>query len=281
MKTFVIKLAGVVDDDSLMRLGELRMSITPVSGQSTQRFFLSTSEHVTLDITGDGTFTENNTKKLELDAVTNKRVEVTNGTFYLSILNKEAVTKLSFFEDYSHNFHSGLNLSQLRTMKNLTVLDTERGGVNGNVEDLAGLTQLENLKLQGANITGSLAVIGENLVNLTSLQSLATRVAGDTSTFGNLTQLTDLRLYDLVSNTSKLSDFSSLTTLTRLEISNGSSGDISALAGLTNLTRLTLSNNATITGATSSLAALHPNNGGKLATFSYSNTGITGTWPPS
>ena len=166
-------------------------------------------------------------------------------------------------------------------MKNLTYLDTERGDVSGNVEDISGLTNMQSLKLNGAKITGDLAVIGENLVNLTHFQSIDTRVAGDTSTFGSLTQLTDLRLYDLVSNTSKLSDFSSLTTLTRLEIMNGSSGDISALAGLTNLTRLVLQNNTRITGSTSSLAALHPNNGGKLATFVYSNTGITGTWPPS
>lgn len=280
MRTLVIKLAGIVDDDSLPRLGELKMSITPVSGQSTQAFFIGANEPVTLEIIGDGTFTENGTKKLELGVVSNKRVEVSNGTFNLSILNKEAVTRLSFFEDYSHRFNSGLNLSQLRTMKNLTYLDTQLGGVSGNVEDICGLTNLNFLKLNGGNIRGDMRLIGENLVNLRIFQNIATNVGVVTSTFSNLTQIADLRLLN-VGGSSPLSDLSSLATLTRLEMSYAGQGDISALAGLTNLTYLVLQNNTRITGSTSSLAALHPNNGGKLATFTYGNTGIKGTWPPS
>jgi len=281
VKTFVIKLAGVVDDDSLMRLGELRMSITPVNGQSTQKFKLSAIEPIRLEITGNGTFTETGTKVLELSNPKDKIVEVTNGTFTLSLLNKEAVTKLDFFwDDYGHWFRSGLNLSQLRTMKNLQYLDMERGNLSGNIEDLAGLTNLTYLKVYGGNVNGEMGVIGENLVNLTIFMSISNAVGTNLSSLSNLKQLRDLRLLGQGGAT-PLSYLSSMTSLTRLEISVAGVGDISALAGLTNLTWLSLINNTRITGSTSSLAALHPNNGGKLGTFTYTGTSVTGTWPPS
>lgn len=281
MKTFVIKLAGVVDDDSLMRLGELRMSITPVNGQSTQKFKLSAIEPIRLEITGNGTFTETGTKVLELSNPKDKIVEVTNGTFTLSLLNKEAVTKLDFYlDDYSRRFYAEANLSQVRGMLNLTYFDMELGNFYGTADDLLGLTNLTYLKVVGGRVSGDMRKIGENLTNLTTFVSLSNNIGTDTSTLSNLTKLTDLRLLGQ-GGSSPLSDLSSMTTLKKLYISHAGVGDISALAGLTNLTHLSLTNNTRITGSTSSLAALHPNNGGKLGTFTYTKTSVTGTWPPS
>lgn len=279
MRTLVIKLAGIVEDNDLLKLGELRLSITPVDGQSTQKFQISSAEPVTLEITGDGTFTENGAKKLELDAVTNKWIEFTNGTFRLSLMNKEALTKLNFFEDYNHIVRSGLDLSQLRTMKQLEYLDTERGYLTGDISALAGMSKLKLLKLFNT-LTGDISLIGTNMPLLEHFQTINCPLTGSTATFNNLTKLQQLHLYRC-RVTSKLADFGRCTALKQINLLWSSSGDIEALAGLTNLERLAIESTPAVTGDTSSLAHLHPNNGGKLATFLYSGSGITGTWPPS
>ncbi len=82
--------------------------------------------------------------------------------------------------------------------------------------------------------------------------------------------------------TGDLASLAGLTDMVHMnfEGSRGVTGNISNLAGMTNMGYCNL-NACAVTGDTSSIASLHPNNGGKLATLSIRNTGVTGTWPPS
>ena len=102
-----------------------------------------------------------------------------------------------------------------------------------------------------------------------------------------LADMTALFLIAMVGNPCTTIDLSSLQYLTNLKelyVNNNSSrisGDISNFAGMTELKVLSLAWLPKITGDTSSLAHLHPDNGGVLATFGYEGSGITGSWPPA
>lgn len=102
-----------------------------------------------------------------------------------------------------------------------------------------------------------------------------------------LADMTALFLIAIVGNPSTTIDLSSLQYLTNLKelyVQNNSSrisGDISNFAGMTELKALVLNWLPNVTGDTSSLAHLHPDNGGNLTTFSYEGSGVTGSWPPA
>ena len=106
--------------------------------------------------------------------------------------------------------------------------------------------------------------------------------------FGDMTYLEWLSLTNCQNNiTGKLSDLAALSKLTQLRFHSDSTritsitGTVKDLLHFPNLTTIDFYNCTGITGDTSEIADLHPNNGGKLATFVRDNSGITGTWPPS
>lgn len=102
-----------------------------------------------------------------------------------------------------------------------------------------------------------------------------------------LADMTALHMIAIVGNPCTTIDLSSLQYLTNLKElyvgnnSNRITGNISYLAGMTQLTVLALNWLPKVTGDTSSLAHLHPDNGGVLASFGYEGSGITGSWPPA
>lgn len=102
-----------------------------------------------------------------------------------------------------------------------------------------------------------------------------------------LADMTALHIITIIGNPSASIDLSTLqylTNLKRLHLHNNGSritGNISYLAGMTELTELKLFWLPYVVGDTSSLAHLHPDNGGVLATFEYEGSGITGSWPPA
>ena len=254
-KTLVIKLAETIDNDELRKLGEMRFNIKPVStvnpsytpSQYTQKFAFTPSEPITLEITGDGyftdeTLTQNLGKTLNAPAGYNT-VYVSDGDYTLSILNKYALTML-----WLSPTNSG---SVEQTHKHWHI----------NLADFYGMDAFTRLYFHWVSAYGSLASM-KNKNGMTDLDLITEngQVTGDLGDIAGLTSLTNLNLFNS---------------------GNGITGDISSLAGMTELTYADIRNCYKLTGNTSSIAHLHPDNGGKLATFAYSGTQVTGDWPPS
>ena len=253
-KTLVIKLAETIDNDNLRKLGEMRFKIKPIStvnpsytpSQYSQKMTVSVSEPTTLEITGDGyftdsTLTQNLGKTLRTQTGSND-IYVSDGDYALSLFNKYAITTMNMpytnqAGTYTNHYHWGVNLA-----------------------DFNGMDALTSLNLHYAGTYGSLTNVGR-LYNLSTLNVIAntTHITGDLADIAGLTALKSLNLFQ-----------ASMIT-----------GDISSLAGMTELTYADLRYCSKLTGNTSSIASLHPNNGGKLATLVYSGTQVTGDWPPS
>ena len=127
------------------------------------------------------------------------------------------------------------DLTGLESATNLTRLVS-----NGNISDLsplAGLTQLENLKLYNTYNLSDLSPLA-GLTQLNHLE-LTSRFISDLSPLAGLTQLNHLELSD--TSVSDLSPLAGLTQLENLELSNAPISDISPLKGLTQLNYLQLS----------------------------------------
>ena len=248
-KTLVVKLAGTVDNDNLRKLGEMRIQIRPFSEGTlhpyNQRLDLHISEPIQLKLTGNGHFTDSTLAQNLGTTLTlqagNQSIYVSDSTSTLHIYNKYAIT--AFLLPYFENKYGHQHWT----------LDSA---------DFDGMYALANLTIHYGEVTAD--------------SSLAT--------FGDLTKLTTLNLISGQHNIKgDLSDIAGLTRLMSLNLFNEPlvTGNISSIAGLTELSFADLRSCTKLTGDTSSIAHLHPNNGGKLATFAYEGSGITGSWPPA
>ncbi len=149
MKTLVVKLAGVVDDSSLKRFGELQMSVASVASPTadTQKIRLNGQKALNLEITGNGYFTDSNLtanlgKKLTVqprNVGNNTEVYLSNGSYTVSILNKYDVV------DFRVNKNRSLtmNIKDLADMINLKHLYIDDfPGITGDIENLSQLVNL-------------------------------------------------------------------------------------------------------------------------------------------
>ena len=250
-KTLVIKLAETVDNANLSFLGELDITIRPSQStwkkvaptQYTQDIVIANKEPITMRLEGDGHFTDSTLEQNLGTTITKPAGEstiyVSDGNSKLRITNKYAITKIQMGTGANGNqeqhFHWTLNLAQLTGMTELAFYNSAWGGSSGNFSALGTLSKLTYIGITDCYLLGDISVLRD------------------------MTQLTNIRLFNCT----------------------GIGGDISNLAGLTELTSVNVANVSSLTGDTSSLAHLHPNNGGKLTAFSYSSIGITGDWPPS
>ena len=254
-KTLVIKLAETIDNDEFRKLGEMRFNIKPVStvnpsytpSQYTQNLIIGGSEAFSLAITGDGyftdeTLTQNLGKTFNAPSGTST-VYVSDGDYTLSVFNKYVLTYLKLA--YTHGGQAQ------ETHKHWHI----------NLADLSGVDALRYMHFHWVSAYGGFAGL-KNKNSLIALDLITEngQVTGDLGDIAGLTSLTSLNLYNS---------------------GNGITGDISSIAGMTELTMADLRNCYKLTGNTSSIASLHPNNGGKLATLVYSGTQVTGDWPPS
>ena len=126
------------------------------------------------------------------------------------------------------------DLTGLESATNLTRLEAK--GPILDLSPLAGLTQLNYLKLHNANNLSDISPL-EGLTQLNYLSLDRTSVS-DLSPLEGLNRLTDLFLNE--TPVSDLSPLAGLTQLNRLQLSGASVSDISPLAGLNRLTDLLL-----------------------------------------
>lgn len=244
-KTLVVKLAGTVDNDDLRKLGEMRIQITPTQdtvNSMSQNLYLNVTEPIQLKLTGDGHFTDST---LEQNLGTTITLQTGANNIYVS----NGTSTLHIYNKYAITALS-MNFAKWQSHVHWKF----------NYADFEGMYALQYVKLFYADIiAGSSLASFRDLHNLTYLFVVGKGAIGDLSDIEGLTGLTTLIINDNKSTT----------------------GNISRLAGMTNLATLSLTLCRGLTGDTSSLAHLHPNNGGKLASFAYTNTGITGEWPPA
>lgn len=259
-KCLVTKLNGVVDNSSILRIGEMRFYVSKVDSATdkTQGFAIKVNKPVKLEILGEGYFTNkeltNNLGKITTIDVNNPNVFVSNNDVEIAILDKYSITDvISYYIGASGGSspeNKKFDIDGLKYSVNLNQLIFSSSQAFGDIENLSELTKLTTLQLGKTNVEGDIKAL-TNLSLLTSLTLNLTKVYGDISSLAAMTALTNV-------------DF----------ISSQVSGDISALSKLTKLitVRMHGTNVRGNVNALSNLVKLQyflaPNTSGDISTLS-------------
>ena len=253
-KCLVTKLNGSVNNESLLKMGELRIKIDKVQSPSTSNRSLAigVNSPTNIRIIGSGYFTDENFsankgKSLLLNSESLNYIYVSNDDITISIENKYNLTKFNCkavsnpWEVGNNHTNIHINIEDFKYSTALTGLGLSYTSVSGDIAAVKNLTALTGLVLSSTNITGDIAAV-KNLTSLTSLVLSSTNITGDIAAVKNLTSLTSLVLSS-TNITGDIAAVKNLTSLTSLGVESTSvSGDIAAVKNLTALTGLKLTN---------------------------------------
>ena len=236
-KCLVTKLAGTVNNDSLLKIGELRLSVSTVDSPSknSQGMFITANQKVNLTITGDGYFTnetlsENKGKTLAIRENTQTLFYVSNSNVRILLDNKYALISLFSYASsigVVSKVNVSFDISYLAYSKNLATLKLSNTQVSGDISSLANLTGLTILRLSNTQASGDISALAK-MANLTVLELSNTQVYGNISSLSNVTGLTVLNVPNIQVDLAVVAKFSNLRTCS---FKNGScSGNLSKLA---------------------------------------------------
>ena len=239
MECLVTKLKGTVDDSSLTKLGELRLSFDKLDSgftQSTQRVsFTSLVGDVTLSLTGDAYFTdstgaENNGKQFVVDNETPLYLYISNGAGELSVTSKYNLNRARI-ELSGRNTKVLNGLNDLRFSKDLNVLSFSNCISDFELNDIAGLTELTFISFDNSEkTTGDLSA----LQKLTKLEQLSLinddKITGDVSSLKDFVNVKSVQLTNCGNVSGDIASFGNCTHLTFLSVSGTKvSGDVSSV----------------------------------------------------
>lgn len=225
-KCLVTKLSGIVNNDSLLRVGEIRFSISAVSNPTSesQKLSISYATDSSLEIIGNGYFTDSTlSKNLGKSRNVNtgsNTVYVSNGNFSLIAKNKYKIESITIGTAYSFDIED----VKWSSMYNITANYTN---TEGDISSLASITRFQTIDLSYTKVAGDIASLSK-LTNSKVLSFICDRVRGNLSSLQGLTKLQLLRLKNVSGDVSSLVQNKELTDI-RLYSCN-ITGDIATLS---------------------------------------------------
>ena len=174
-KCFITKYPATVDNKDLLKLGEFRVNFNKTQSSTNRFVSVASNKAQTITVIG-GTFTDGTTSKPVTVDDTYTRVDVSNTDCKVCIPDKYSITRFMMRSnddqvaelDFSYftNIYSiivngkslSLNTSNLKDCKLLTHFQAPRSAtVTGTLSDIAGLSNLTNLYINGLAISGTIA----------------------------------------------------------------------------------------------------------------------------
>lgn len=234
-KCLVTKLNGSVDNNELLRIGEMRIKVESVESptKDTQGFSCSFSEPTTFEIVGEGyftddTLTENKGKSMVVPANNNTSIIVSQATI-VSIRDKYNLSTLDSFvlngTPYGQN--KVLNIEDLKYSHNINHLNLYNMKVTGDIAAFKDIHALKELLINSTNITGDIASL-KDITSLNRINLSDTNVTGDIASLKNLTALTEISLNN-IQITGDIAQLESCSNTGRISIQNSVYGDLSKL----------------------------------------------------
>lgn len=186
-KCLVTKLNGNVQDDSLLKVGEMRCDIKKKDSITPDdiNIILTFSKNANVSIIGDSYFrdlsgTQNLGKTASFSANAEKRIYVNNNDAKFSIGDKYSLIMLA-----SGNCFKNFDINELKWSPKLAKLSL--GDCHGELETFKNSTEMLIIILYG-NVTGNISAISQ-LKNLTTLTIYSNYIKGDLSSLIGLTNL--------------------------------------------------------------------------------------------
>lgn len=183
-KCLVIKLNGSVDNNELLRIGEMRIKVESVESptKDTQGFGVYFTEPTTVEIVGDGYFTDNTLKenKGKSMVVSGSQGVIVSQATTVAIRNKYKLLNLNVFIPSGNPYGKNkvLNIDDLKYSNSLSSLNLSSMQASGDIANLKNLVALTTLDIANTNIRGDIANL-KNLTALTSIKINNTQISGD------------------------------------------------------------------------------------------------------
>lgn len=232
-KCLVTKLNGSVDNKELLKIGEMRIKVESVESptKSTQGFKCSFSEPTTLEIVGDGYFTDEKlTANFGKSKVVSDSEEVfVNQATTISVRGKYSLSSLELITNKIKPYGSNkvFSIDDLKYSPNLKQIEIPSTQAFGDIASFANKTALVSLNMENTNLTGDIEAI-KNDTALNKLILSGTRVTGDIANLKNLINLTYLNLTD-IQVAGDIAQLEPCSKITYLLAPNNVTGDLSKL----------------------------------------------------
>lgn len=225
VKCLISRLDGIVNNPSLLKLGEIKVTSNLTSiGNSNDyiRVDGSADKPVTLRMeTGYFRASKSSDDSIGIEITVNSRMEIfpSTGEHVISVIPKYNIQWLQ---------NVAVDIDNLKFSKNLERLILLPSSC-GDISSLKDLTTLTSLKIFNAKIHGDISSL-KNLTELTDFTLLGTQISGDIASLGTLTKM---NFFELSSTDKIVGDVSSLKTLSKLDrfkiINSDIYGDLSTI----------------------------------------------------
>ena len=224
-KCLVTKLAGSVNNSSLLKLGEIKVTsnLTTIGNPNDYiRVDGSVDKPVTLKMeTGYFRASKNSNDSIGTELTVDSPMEIfpSTGEHVISVIPKYNIQWLQ---------NVVMDIDNLKFSKNLTNLILSPSSC-GDISSLKDLVMLKTLDIKNAKIHGDISSL-KHLIKLTSFTLLNIQISGDIASLGTLT---NMFFFELSSTDKIVGNISSLKTLSKLNrfkiLSNAIYGDLATL----------------------------------------------------
>lgn len=204
-KCVVFRLLEEVNNDSLRKLGELRLVVNKLdapnygAGSSgTQRFTIISSQVQTLKCLNGGSFTDGSgtptAQSQGLSANVSAVLVVYNNNYEIQVPNKYALKTLTLAASGGADVSAlSVNLDELTGCNELTSIRSINENTMGNISSLSLLPALTTLQILNSAVEGDIKDVPTSCTDISFADSHA--VSGDIKSLGSHTSITSLLLY--------------------------------------------------------------------------------------
>ena len=230
-KCLITRLGGVVNNNSLSKLGELKIKFTKGTKSGNRNITLKFSQKTEIKLSGDSAFSSGGkTKILDVD----QQAQLT-----FNNMNEMEISFPKYNLKYlAINITDGgtakFDIGDLKYSKLLETLGVSNTDVYGDISSISDLKNLNAFRVANTKVYGDLAAVS-NLLKLTVVEVFDTNVSGDLSAISNLSELT----YVLIQNSRITGNLSAISNLSKLFKFDSRGLDLVAdISAITNLSEL-------------------------------------------
>ena len=201
MKCLITKLNGVVNSNSFLKIGELRMQVEKKSDNL--GFIINCSKETIIKIIGDGYFDNNpQIKEKTLKASSLNNIIISKGTYTISISDKYHIKTLQAISS-GQGDNVILDLADLKYSKEIKDLSNSTLGLYGDLSNLTGIS-LNNFTINNSSVTGNFD--GIDLSKLINIQTYNTDTAINLQLLSGNVNLTTFSVNNAYGNIASLKD---------------------------------------------------------------------------
>ena len=237
-KTLITRLNGVANNDSLPKLGELKIKFTKGTKSGNRNITLKFSQKTEIKISGDSAFSSGS-KTTTLNVDQQAQLAFNNMNEMEISFPKYNLVYLAI--NITDGGTAKFDIGNLKYSKLLEFINVSNTDVYGDISSISGLENLNGFRVGNTKVYGDLAAVS-NLLKLTVIDVGNSNISGDLSAISNLSKLA----YVYMQNsriTGNLSAISNLSSLAYVYMQNSRiTGNLSAISNLSSLVRFEASN---------------------------------------